>query len=296
MENELKSLAEPHNLSLVLILLQQISTREMDSSVVSEFPMNMRPAPAGSEDSAETLRAKDQQAFSNKPVPSSNLTPRRVINKLSINSHGFAYGLDEDKLAPLGFEPEGTETCTPLVERWSSDLLDTLKDAEGFKLFYNYLLSKNSQILLEFWNECEDFKRSARSSPQTLYSAAKAIFQKYYQSKHYPLLELRDATRSKIAQQMNDSVVDCHIFDEALSMALTNMKNNHYQSFLAGFSDSSKGFYDRHCAGKLQLNYLPPLLEEKELGFCDFEDDNFDPKCTGQAGVCGKKRDVERAR
>lgn len=298
MENEQRSSIDPHKLSLALIHQQQKSTREIDSSASSEFPMNMRPAPAGSEDSAETLLAKQQSAFSNKPehFHGPSLTPRRLMNKQLINSHAFAHGSDEDKLAPLGFEPEGIETCTPPVERWSSDLLDTLNTAEGFKLFYNYLQGKNCQILLEFWNDCEEYKRMAPTSPQVRSAAANAILQKYYQSKNYPLLEIRDATRSKISQQMNDSVVDCHLFDEALSMALSNMKNNYYPSFLAGF-DSPKGLYDRHCVGKFHSGYLPPLLEEKELGLGDIEEDNFEQKSTRQTGIGGKTEvQLSRAR
>ena len=295
MENEQRVSIDPHNLCTALIRQQQKSTREID-----ELPMNMRPAPAGSEDLAETHPSKGIATSSNKHelIYGPSLTPRRVMNKQSLNSGGFAHSSDEDKLAPLGFEPEGIETCTPPIERWSSDLVDMLNDTDGFNLFYGYLKDKNCQILLDFWNECEEFKRMAPTSPQKQCAAAKAIFQKFFQSKYYPLLEIRDVARCKIAQQVNDSVVDCHLFDEALSMTLANLKNNHYSSFLdfaQASCDSPKGLYDRHCVGKFRGSYLPPLLEEKELGLGDIEEDNYkeQSKCSGHSGISGKRSACE---
>lgn len=308
MENEQKDSTDTPNLCTALIHQQQKSTREIDSSM-NDLSVNMRPAPAGSEDSTESLPGKGMPPISGKTELSCGavLTPRRLVNKQSLNSHGFTHSSEEDKLAPLGFEPEGIETFTPPVERWSSDLLDMLNDTDGFKLFYDFLKAKNCEILLDFWQDCEEFKRLTPAPPQMLTKAAKDIFQKFFQSKSYPLLEIRDAAKSKIAQQVNDSTLDCHLFDEALSMALASLKNDHYPAFLdsaeAGF-DSHGGIYDRRSAGKFQGSYLPPLLEEKELGLGDIEEDNFEfdqqTKIAGRPANSGKRStcegDLERAR
>jgi len=265
---------------------QQKSTREiLQAGSAADCPTTMRPPPTG-EDSNDTERSKGNLLASSKPesfLSSPRMTPRRFSKKESIALRGYS-GLesDEEKIAPLGFEPEGSAASTPQCERWPTSLSEMLMDCQGFNSFYQFLRQENSEILLDFWRACESFKRMVPISPE-MRTTAKAIFQKFILSGSSDALEISDKTRSKIAQHVNDQPVDCGLFEEALSEIVADMKNNHYPRFMntslykeciQSGGESPKNVCERYPqTARFHGGYLPTLPEEKVLGFEEIEDD-----------------------
>ena len=265
---------------------QQKSTREiLQAGSAADCPTNMRPPPTG-EDSNDTERSKGNLLASSKPesfLSSPRMTPRRFSKKESITTHGYS-GLesDEEKLAPLGFEPEGSAASTPQCERWPTSLSDMLMDCQGFDSFYQFLRQENSEILLDFWRISESFKRMAPIS-QEMRTIAKAIFQKFIFAGSPDALEISDTTRNKIAEHVNDQPVDCGLFEEALTEVMAEMKNNHYPRFMntnlykeciQSGGESPKDVCERYSqTARFHGRYLPTLPEEKVLGFDEIEDD-----------------------
>lgn len=264
---------------------QKSTTREIlqARSSAADCPTTMRPPPTG-EDSNDSERSKGKLVASLKSdsfVSSPIMTARRVSKKESTTTQGYS-GLesDEEKLAPLGYEPEGSAASTPQCERWPTSLNDMLMDCQGFDSFYQFLKQENSEILLEFWRASESFKRMAPISHE-MRTTAKAIFQKFIFPEN--ALEVSNTTRTKIAQHVNDQPMDCGLFEEALSEIMANLKNNHYPRFLnttfykeciQSGGESPQGICERftHTA-RFHGGYLPPLPEEKVLGFDEIEDD-----------------------
>ena len=264
---------------------QKSTTREIlqARSSAADCPTTMRPPPTG-EDSNDSERSKGKLVASLKSdsfVSSPIMTARRVSKKESTATQGYS-GLesDEEKLAPLGYEPEGSAASTPQCERWPTSLNDMLMDCQGFNSFYQFLKQENSEILLDFWRASESFKRMAPISHE-MRTTAKAIFQKFI----FPgnALEVSNTTRTKIAHHVNDQPMDCGLFEEALSEIMANLKNNHYPRFLnttfckeciQSGGESPQGICERftHTA-RFHGGYLPPLPEEKVLGFDEIEDD-----------------------
>ena len=265
---------------------QKSTTREiLQAGSAADCPTTMRPPPTG-EDSNDTERSKGNVLGSSKPesfLSSPRMTPRRFSKKESIAVHGYS-GLesDEEKLAPLGFEPEGSAASTPQCERWPTSMNEMLMDCQGFDSFYQFLRQENSEILLDFWRVSQSFKRMAPISPE-MRTTAKAIFQKFIFAGSSDALEISDTTRSKIAEQVNDQPVDCGLFEEALTEIMADMKNNHYPRFMntslykeciQSGGESPKDVCERYSqTARFHGRYLPTLPEEKVLGFDEIEDD-----------------------
>lgn len=287
---------------------QKSTTREiLQAGSAADCPTTMRPPPTG-EDSNDTERSKGNLLVSMRPdsfLSSPRMTPRRFSKKESIAMRGCS-GLEteEEKLAPLGFEPEGSAASTPQCERWPTSLNDMLMDCHGFNSFYHFLRQENSEILLDFWRASESFKRMAPISHE-MRTSAKAIFQKFIFSGSCDALEISDPTRTKIAQHVNDQPVDCGLFEEALSEVMANMKNNHYPRFMnttlykeciQSGGESPKVLCERYShTSRFHGGYLPTLPEEKVLGFDEIEDDGdqfeFEQHRQSVKGLshCGKR-------
>lgn len=291
---EQKSSNAPRKLHSAPTQRQQKCTREIEAAA----PTAMRPAPTG-QDSGESDRPKETRI--SKCDPSTwSLTPRRFTNKEALL---MRHSSEEEKLAPLGFEPEGSAAATPPCE-WPSNFEDLLADSRGFELFSEYLRQENCEILLEFWQACQSFRQMAPTSYH-MRASAKAIFQRFVHSRVENALAVRDSTRSKIAQHVNDQLIAADLFEEALSEVTDNMKNNHYSNFLNsnlwkeyGQMDVSGGspkeFYDQPpYDDRFRGGYLPTLPEEKVLGFDEIEEEQFEYDQVGKS-VNGLSCNVRR--
>lgn len=288
---------------------QKSTTREtLQAGSATQCPTSIRPPPTG-EDSKDSDRSKGNLPASLKQesfLASPRMTPRRVSKKESITVRGHS-GLesDEEKIAPLGFEPEGSVASSPQCERWPTSLSNMLMDCQGFSSFYQFLRQENSEIILDFWRASESFKRMAPTSPE-MRTTAKAIFQKFICAGSYDVLEISDSTIGKIAQHVNDHPVDCELFEEALSEIMADLKNNHFPRFMNSTLykecvqsgvESPRDICDRFTqqTARFHAGYLPTLPEEKVLGFEEIEDDGdrfeFEHRNKSVKGLshCGKK-------
>lgn len=274
-------------------LLGSHNTRE----AVSDLCSMPRPPPTG-EDSSEADRTKEGLINSSKlesyECPSPRLTPRRYTSK-DLPAMCCGVSGEDDKLAPLGFEPEGEAVSTPTFqESTSSCFTDLLNDSEGSFVFYQYLRRVSGHILMDFCRACEDFRGMVPTSPQTL-SAAKTIFQQFILTRETcEQLGIKTTTRSKIAELVSIQPVDPLLYDEAYTQVVANMKNLHYKSFLN--SNFYKEFTATQSESKIvndgynrrfQGGYLPTLPEEKVLGFADeeVEDFEFEQHCKSGKGL-----------
>lgn len=255
---------------------QAQSTRETES-LNSELCTMPRPPPTG-EDSSETIRSKEAVSGSSKAeCPSPRLTPRRYTAKELPAS--YVHTSDEDKLAPLGFEPEGEAVSTPTF-REAGCFSDMLSDSEACFIFYQYLRRINCHILLDFCRACDEFRAIVNTAPQKL-STGKAIFQQYVASRGTcDQLGIKPSSRSKIAELISVQPIDPQLFEEACSQVVANMKNLHYKAFLNSsfFKDSevqveSKIINEPYNRRYQSGGYLPTLPEEKVLGFGDEMED-----------------------
>lgn len=254
-----------------------LQIRQSSSTCAQEtyaFSTNLRPPPPG-EDSKESEKAKNSrlESLKRESLLSPRATPRRSTKEGLIRT--FDSSSEEDKLAPLGFEPEGSAVGTPPYERWANSLQDLLTDPEGFSLFYDYLREELCELLLDFWRSCEGFRRMVPTSYRML-AAAKAIYQKFIQNRSSVVLPIRDATRAKIARHHGDQPVDSSLYDEAISEVLAHIKNSHYPKFLK--SDIYRNYAlnlrespkeEKQGSSKFYCGYLPTLPEEKEYGFSE---------------------------
>lgn len=278
------------------------STREIESANGRLYDMP-RPPPTG-EDSSENDRSKEglvgQFKTESYEPPSPRLTPRRSTAKELPVSRGASLATDEEKLAPLGFEPEGQAVSSPTFhERLGTCFTDMLSNCEGSYVFYQYLRRINRDILLDFCRTCDDFRGMVPTSPQTR-STAKAIFQKYIFSRETcELLGIKESTRSIIAEHISDQPTDPLLFEQACSEVMMNLKTTYYESFLS--SSFYKEFPETHCespkiinemvapySGRFQGGYLPTLPEEKVLGFGEeIEEFEYDQQCKNAKGLSG---------
>jgi len=225
----------PKRLCYSLGSLEPQSTREIESGNSDLCTMH-RPPPTG-EDSTENVRSKEGLTGPTKgesyDCPSPRLTPRRCTAKELPASCGVSHTSEEDKLAPLGFEPEGEAVSTPTFREPSgSCFTDMLNDSEGSYVFYQYLRRVNCDILMDFCRACDDFRGMVPTSPQTL-ATAKAILQQYILTRETcDDLGIKASTRAKIAELVCVQPIDPLLFEEAYSEVVANMKNIHYKTFL----------------------------------------------------------------
>lgn len=280
--------------------LDHPSTREIESANGRLYSMP-RPPPTG-EDSSENDRSKEglvgQFKTDSYEPPSPRLTPRRSTTKELPVSRGASLATDEEKLAPLGFEPEGQAVSSPTFhERLGTGFTDMLSSSEGWYVFYQYLRRINRDSLLDFCRTCDDFRGMVPTSPQTR-ATAKAIFQKYIFSRETcEILGIKESSRTKIAEHIIDQPTDPLLFEQACSEVMMNLKTTYYESFLN--SSFYKEFGESHCespkiineivapySGRFQGGYLPTLPEEKVLGFSEeIEEFEYGQQCKNVKGL-----------
>lgn len=282
---------DPSRPSNCVDLLEAQNTREIASNDLCTMP---RPPPTG-EDSSESVRSKEGSSkIESYECPSPRLTPRRYTKEFPVGYCGVSHSSnDEDKLAPLGFEPEGEAVSTPpFRESSTSCFADLLNDSEGSFVFYQYLRRVNGHILMDFCRACEDLRGMVPTAPQTL-STAKAIFQQFIlPGETCDQLGIKTSTLSKMAELISIQPIDPTIYEEAYAQVVANMTNLHYKSFL------NSSFYKEFTATqtepkilndgynrRFQGGYLPTLPEEKVLGFGDEEDFEFEQHCKDTKGL-----------
>ena len=167
--------------------------------------------------------------------PSLSLTPRKSrLNKaLTTNST-----MCDDSVAPLGFEPEGSDvnspgcsenSSTPAYQKWAENLNCLLEDGEGVKLFRQFLDQEQCANILDFWFACRGMKLVAPSDRTLIVNLVKLIYKKYIKANGLPL---KSDIKRRIVQRLKQDQIDQDIYNEAQAEIEGLMQSETYPLFL----------------------------------------------------------------
>ncbi|XP_062853141.1 regulator of G-protein signaling 4 [Trichomycterus rosablanca] len=132
------------------------------------------------------------------------------------------------------------------TEKWKTSFTNMINNDVGRAAFTSFLKSEYSQENIEFWEACEDFKKT--SAPQ-MHVKAKQIFEQYVEADSSNEVNLDSATREETRKNLENCDVTC--FDEAQSKIFMLMEKDSYRRFLKS---------------KLFLDLSQPCQNEKPCG------------------------------
>ncbi|KAJ8274488.1 hypothetical protein COCON_G00091130 [Conger conger] len=127
------------------------------------------------------------------------------------------------KMAPYTKRPDLTK-----VRKWGESLDMLINDEAGLKAFSHFLKSEFSQENIEFWTECEEYRRM--TSKKNLSDKAKEIYSVYVDVESPKQVNLDSATREKTGKNMADVSLSC--FEDAQRMIFLLMEKDSYKRFL----------------------------------------------------------------
>lgn len=209
------------------------------------------------------------------------ITPRRVHKP-----KGFYSMSHEDEKAPLGYNPEGsesssppfTENNTPSFMKWAENLSYLLDDLQGVELFKNFLEQEGiGAHAVSFWFACQGLKMSSDNNSAHV---IKIIHKKYIKSDKLPSIE--ESTKKTIHDKIGSKTVPIKkdIFDQAQLEVENDMRNNTYPLFIksdlyvqyvqkGGESPKSSNTSSGSITRPVSVGPLPTLLEGEELKTSD---------------------------
>ncbi|KAJ8357248.1 hypothetical protein SKAU_G00200420 [Synaphobranchus kaupii] len=114
------------------------------------------------------------------------------------------------------------------VHKWAESLDMLINNAAGLKIFSNFLNSEFSQENIEFWVECEEYRRM--TSKDKLANKANEIYSAYVDVESPKQVNLDSATREKTGKNMAAVSLSC--FEEAQSKIFLLMEKDSYRRFL----------------------------------------------------------------
>ena len=225
-------------------------------------------------------------------------TPRRSAKDKTL----LLSGCDSEE-APLGFEPEGSDSNSPPFHenmensspppfmRWAENLTYLLDDRDGLSLFTTFLDQEGfGKTYVEFYFACEGLKKS---EPKKVPQIVKIINRKYFKSDKLPCVS--EQTKCVIQEKIRKQTVDRTIFDGAQLEVRNEMSSHSYPLFIKSDlyvqyiqkgadsprSNSSSG---SNSARPMSMP-LPTLPEDKVLS--DVSNDN-------SASLCGPPSSCKR--
>lgn len=225
-------------------------------------------------------------------------TPRRSAKDKSF----LLSGCDTEE-APLGFEPEGSDSnsppfhenmensFTPPFMRWAENLTYLLDDRDGLSLFTTFLDQEGfGKNYVEFYFACEGLKKS---EPIKVPQIIKIINRKYFKSDKLPCVT--EQTKCAIQEKIKKQAVDRTIFDGAQLEVRNEMSCHSYPLFIksdlyvqyiqkGGDSPNSNSSSGSNSARPLSMP-LPTLPEDKMLS---------DISTGNAATVCGPPSSSKR--
>ncbi|KAG5847433.1 regulator of G-protein signaling 4-like [Anguilla anguilla] len=138
--------------------------------------------------------------------------------------------------------PEAKSADMVEIYKWGESLDMLINDEAGLKTFSSFLKSEFSQENIEFWMECEEYRRM--TSKKKLANKAKEIYSVYVDAESPKQVNLDSATREKTGKNMVDVSLSC--FEEAQRMIFRLMEKDSYRRFLKSrlFLDLVQ---DSHC-------------------------------------------------
>ncbi|XP_072539140.1 regulator of G-protein signaling 4 [Salminus brasiliensis] len=139
------------------------------------------------------------------------------------------------------------KSITPVdAEKWKTSFNTLIKNEVGRAAFTAFLKSEFSQENIEFWEACEDFKRTPAKQME---AKAKQVFDQYVSVDSPKEVNLDSATREETRRNLEKCDASC--FDEAQNKIFTLMENDSYRRFLRS---------------KLYLDLCHPPSDEKRCG------------------------------
>ncbi|XP_069124534.1 axin-1-like [Argopecten irradians] len=209
------------------------------------------------------------------------VTPRRSNKDKSAHSMSVSC-IDDDDMAPLGFEPEGSasssppfnENSTPSFMKWAENLNYLLEDLQGVEQFRNFLDQEGlGSYAVEFWFACQGLKK--KDSGESIANVIRVIHKKYIKSDKLPCIS--EATKKDIHEKLQKRVnLNREIFDEAQTEVEQDMRNNTYPLFIksdlyvqyvqkGGESPKSSNTSSGSITRPVSVGPLPTLMEDQEL-------------------------------
>lgn len=231
-------------------------------------------------------------------------TPRRSTKDKSL----LLSGCDTEE-APLGFEPEGSDSnsppfhenmensSTPPFMRWAENLTYLLDDRDGLSLFTTFLDQEGfGKTYVEFYFACEGLKKS---EPKKVPQIVKIINRKYFKSDKLPCVS--EQTKCVIQEKLKKQTVDRTIFDGAQLEVRNEMSCHSYPLFIksdlyvqyiqkGGDSPNSNSSSGSNSARPMSMP-LPTLPEDKVLA--DVSTDNAATLC-GPPSSCKRPSSAKR--
>lgn len=231
-------------------------------------------------------------------------TPRRSAKDKSL----LLSGCDTEE-APLGFEPEGSDSnsppfhenmensSTPPFMRLAENLTYLLDDRDGLSLFTTFLDQEGfGKTYVEFYFACEGLKKS---EPKKVQQIVKIINRKYFKSDKLPCVS--EQTKCVIQEKLKKQTADRTIFDGAQLEVRNEMSCHSYPLFIksdlyvqyiqkGGDSPNSNSSSGSNSARPMSMP-LPTLPEDKVLA--DVSTDNAATLC-GPPSSCKRSSSAKR--
>ncbi|XP_033097475.1 axin-1-like [Anneissia japonica] len=247
-----------------------------ESNFPEDLPTSLRPPVPGEENEADSQpgslysgSSKSNTSSKNSQGTCSSATPRKS-NLLATAK--MKNTTDED--APLGFEPEGSDSITPPYTRWTESLHALLNDNDGISLFTQFLEQEKEEHYLKFWLACQGFKMR---DEKTRYELSKLICKKFIKQNAQSAIKLSANTRTCIEDSLKKCQVSVDLFDQAQAEAESCIRENLYPVFLksdiyvqyinnGGMSEKTSDCSSPSSNGIVSERYLPTLVEDEELG------------------------------
>ncbi|XP_020353189.1 regulator of G-protein signaling 4 [Oncorhynchus kisutch] len=113
------------------------------------------------------------------------------------------------------------------VEKWKLSFNNLMNCESGRTVFTAFLKSELSQENLEFWNACEEYKKS---SPNKMAAKAKEIYEQYIEADSPNEVNLDSATREETRQNLSIAGLSC--FNDAQQKIFNLMEKDSYRRFL----------------------------------------------------------------
>lgn len=113
------------------------------------------------------------------------------------------------------------------VEKWKKSFSHVMSSQNGRVVFGNFLKSEFSEENLDFWEACEDYKKSA---PSEMQSRAKQLYLQHVEADAPQEVNLDAMTREETRQNVQNACPSC--FNEAQKMIYTLMEKDSYRRFL----------------------------------------------------------------
>lgn len=234
---------------------------------------SVRPAPPGQDVATSQSRSNKKQQM----LRNYGSLPQKASSKEIYDSPSdLSYEIDEERMAPLGFEPEGSAT-KPSFSEGCSSLQEMLFDRDGFEMLYEYLRLEKLESLLDFWRSCEEFRRLSKAGSNLATPTANAIYSNYMHKKHVCGSILHHPIRAKVKHKLNSGQpLSESTFDSAQEAIVSYIYDYHYTNFLR--SDVYKPSVSESVNTSIKVRVsnratrftgtaLSPLPEEKVLAF-----------------------------